>query len=428
MSFQTLPATQIIEEKEFNLLTFQWVSRLIVPLIVGTLMLTSTGCSLVTSIFGSSESAVTGVEARPTRVLMPTPAGERSARSGTNVVRNGPTPTPFVMRPTQAGSSTMAEEDGSPAVDTEDDLVDQIVRITIIGDSVNVRNAPGLDSQIIATVSKDTQFDLLDESPDGDWIQVCCVDTQLVWVYRELTQVQANAARSTIQNAVTTIQQTEEQAPVAQNAVTSNQSAQRRPSATSRMQLALPATDFELASTSTVYTDADDEFAITLPAGWLAIAEANGPIQENLTLLAKENAQVAALMEGQLSTMSDIPVSLIAFDLSFASLNTGFATNVNVMKQPVPAGIPLNFVVQLNSDQLKTILGLTDVAESSTRSLSAGEAVVLDYELNADAIARQYYLLHAQSLYIVTFTGSTSLGDSAGALFDEMMQSFQFVN
>ena len=59
--------------------------------------------------------------------------------------------------------------------------------------------------------------------------------------------------------------------------------------------------------------------------------------------------------------------------------------------------------------------------------LPAGESVMLDYQVGDQVKARQYYLLHDQALYIVTFTVANSLADAKLRLFDEMMGSFQFL-
>lgn len=417
-------------------IAFSKVARLILPLVITALVVTTTGCSMVMGILGTSESDVTGVEAVPTRLLQPTPSGQQPVSAAARELRNGPTPTPFVMRPVTQMAPVVSHSDGSVLPTAAESRPSQI-RVVIQGDSVNLRSAPGLDSQVLATKPRDTAFDYVDETAAGDWIQICCVDSQLAWVYAEL--VTKESAPSTASGVSTLAQASPGQATVGApvvNDVAANSTTFASDSSTvaDMQRLAQGLTNGNGAITialtpsgePTTYRSTEDGYAITLPSTWLPLANSSGVIQSSIDAVASANPAMATLLNDQLAQLNDIPISLIAFDLAPETLQSGFATNLNLMKQPVPAGFALDYLVQFSASQLEHILGLSDAAESTHLTLPAGEAVVLDYQLGNQTIARQYYLLHDQALYIITFSASASLAGFPVDLFNEVMQSFAF--
>lgn len=421
MSFQTFPAKLTIHKRTIDPSTFAWVTRLVLPFIVFMFMLTSTGCSMVMGLFGPTDTAVV-TDTESARILMPTPVREGASAIPT-APANGPTPTPFIMRPsTSAQPSTFIEPTAAPG----DEAKPPTLYATILGDRVNMRNAPGLDTEIVATVALDTQFEYVDETREGDWVQICCVNDQLAWVYSELIRISTTpSSASAAISAPVAGEQVGQLQPVSAEAGGEPRRVAVAP--TTRLQPQESALAFVQTQASQRFTSDKGNFSLVLPPAWLPLMEANGLIGESITAIERENPAVAALLEAQLSDMDDIPVAFIAFDLSPESLQSGFTTNVNILKQPVPAGFPLNYVVQLNADQLETVLGLSDAAEATDLILPAGESVMLDYQVGDQAKARQYYLLHDQALYIVTFTVATTLADAKLILFNEMMQSFQFL-
>lgn len=433
MSFQTLPAEF---ESERTKRILQRCTRLLLPLAVGMLMLTTTGCSMVMGIFGPTDSAAVVGEERTnveTRTLLATPVrqGTGDLARANQIATPGPTPTPFIMRPNEVNDDDNLARDeigqSAPEFDTQPTLY-----VMLEGDAVNVRNAPSLDSQILGTFPRDTQFEFVAETDGAEWIQVCCVDNQLAWVYGDLASIGSGSATTgqgatAVAQGVTTLadrsqnsgQGENSQANTIQNRVTGLAANGSMP------ELAV----LTGAETATQYVAQEAGFALTLPPAWIVLAEESGTAEGNLSQIAEDNAQIATVLEERLGTLGDVPVALVAFDLAPSSLSRGYPTNVNVLTQPVPAGLPLEFVVQLSSEQLERILGLSNAAESTGLVLPAGEAVVLDYQLDTQIAARQYYLLHKQLLYIVTFT--TTVADfqaTGGANFQEIMQSFRFID
>lgn len=422
MSFHSIPLT-------LRPTTFQWLTRILLPLVVGAILFTSTGCSMVMGFLGPTEADVTGLQEQPARLLVPTPTDNGSASDGPTPI--GPTPTPFIMRPVTTVANpavnTLAANQ-SPSTSASSTTLAQLTRsdsamlVTLTGDAVNVRRAPGLDTQVLATLPRGTSFQFISQNDAGDWIQVCCVDSQVAWVYADLAQIEQGT--TTTQALPLTAVTNEINNAVASSTVTTGAGTQ------SVAQLTAPSTTSRIGidhtNERTRYTAKEDGFTITLPSTWLPLVDTHGMIKSNINALQADNPALATLLDDQLSTLNDVPVSLVAFDLAPETLRTGFATNLNVMKQPIPAGFSLEYVVQFSADQLEQVLGLSGSTQSTKVLLPAGEAILLDYELTGQAVARQYYLLHDQAVYILTFTSAASLADSAMILFDETMQSFTF--
>ena len=51
---------------------------------------------------------------------------------------------------------------------------------------VNVRTAPGLDSEVVTIVERGQEFDILAKDSLSEWWQICCVDDEAVWVIGQL--------------------------------------------------------------------------------------------------------------------------------------------------------------------------------------------------------------------------------------------------
>lgn len=398
----------------FRLRTYPcWLKRIVAPLLLGAMLLTTTGCSMIMGFFGPTEVMADSADTESVRILLPTPVGEGASTRSTIA----PNPTPFIMRP----SRTTIEESTSEEVNSEfvvssneADIQPTITRVLIAGDSVNIRNAPGLDTVVLTTVPRATEYDYAGETAAGDWVQICCFENQLAWVYRELVEIETVTIAREASDGPST------------NAPSIPASPQSAVGQTTNRQATLPRTIIRDNQESSDYASAEHGYSLTLPPSWLPIVDTRGLVADSLAYIDQENPDLADLMEQQLNQMGEIPVSLIAFDLAPEAMATEFATNVNVIKQPVPAGFPLSYLVQFSADQLKQVLGLSQSATSTEATLPAGDAVILDYELNSQAVARQYYLLHDQALFVVTFSTAASISQSNIATFDEIMQTFRF--
>ncbi|MBC8254281.1 MAG: SH3 domain-containing protein [Ardenticatenia bacterium] len=60
--------------------------------------------------------------------------------------------------------------------------------------TVNVRDGPGTDYPRLGQVTKNTRLRITGKNLAGDWLQVCCVNDQQVWIAGWLVQVEGDAS------------------------------------------------------------------------------------------------------------------------------------------------------------------------------------------------------------------------------------------
>ncbi|MBX3012192.1 MAG: hypothetical protein KF832_11830 [Caldilineaceae bacterium] len=167
------------------------------------LMLGVSGCA----IFGPA----TAPTATPTRAyaLVPTftatPAGMAQAPTAlpaalptetptTAVAPLAPTPAPLTETATLSAPATqsLAPTDTPPPASEP--------RLTISGAAVNVRSGPATTFDLIGAVAQGASFPLLARNAQGDWWQICCVNSQSGWVYGELATIEKGEAVAIVAN------------------------------------------------------------------------------------------------------------------------------------------------------------------------------------------------------------------------------------
>ena len=122
--------------------------------------MTLSGCG----IFGASEEATGPLAIRtPKPTFTPTTA----AASSPELI---PTPTPEGPGD-QTNPAASADTDGPKAV--------------INAPLVNARSGPSTDDEIVATVERGAEFDIVGISPDRSWWHICCIDGAQAWVINE---------------------------------------------------------------------------------------------------------------------------------------------------------------------------------------------------------------------------------------------------
>lgn len=109
--------------------------------------------------------------------------------------------------------------------------------IVVINDElVNTRNGPGLNFDLVDTVPRGEQFDIVGKTVDGGWWKICCVKQQQVWVVNQFVTTKGNTDSVTV---ITDIFP-EEQAPVAQAPAAVQQPAAANPAPVAQQPTATP--------------------------------------------------------------------------------------------------------------------------------------------------------------------------------------------
>lgn len=388
--------------------------RLTTFALVGALTISATGCSAVMGMLGmEEESAVTETEsvAETDRTLLPTPPPP--------VVEVAATPTEEV-----AELPAVVEE---PVVLAQPEPSAPARRaVTITGPTVNLRSQPGTDAQILRTVPAGTQFDFVDQNGAGDWYQVCCIDNQMAWVFAELAKVEEAVALPQSGTAL--------QVPALASASRPENSGPKLTTLVRPVALNIPLTPPVFTQSGdgngVRYEFSEQGFAITLPSSWQPVDLSTERMTDSLSAFAGANPQAAALVEEQFQRIANARFTFFAAELSPAILDTGFATNVSLLRQPLPDGITLDFYGQLTAKQVQEKFAVTSPIALTPGSLPAGKLVALNYTMsgvNGDIAVTTYLIMQAQTVYDLTFTTTSAQVESYAQTFALIAKSFRLL-
>ena len=154
------------------------------------LLLLLSGCG---SIFGPTSEPT----ATPTRVyaLVPTftPTAETAAAAPTPTpTTNPPTPTTTVATPITSSvplTAAVAVTATANQVITPTTAPVDEARLTISGETVNVRSGPATTFDAIGSAANGESFPILARNAQGDWWQICCINDLPGWIFGELATV-----------------------------------------------------------------------------------------------------------------------------------------------------------------------------------------------------------------------------------------------
>lgn len=421
---------------------------LIIVLFMATVTLTS-GCSTITAVFGMEATAQeTSANANTYRTLMPTPmpiavegnnknegnSDESKSRDGNNNSNknakdandandenNGSDNNNEAANHQEASTAIAMAKPSNLASSTKG------VSLVVTGDSVNVRNGPGLDAAILTAVPKGTIIEMLGKNGAGDWYEVCCVQSQSGWIFAQLVKIQEGGAPPAAPKPVTAQESAVTTSTTSSISTISNNS-QAAPETANRVQPAAVNPDWSR------YEYYEKGLAISLPSTWKPQNWDSEAWQAGLDLLVKENGDLAKLLDEQSAVSSDTKLEIIAFDVSPTVLEFGFATNVNVVKQYMLEGMSLDLFTRLAIREIKKTLKPEEVAREQVQ-IGNGEAALVQYELSmtptnssSDPIKLmvvQYLLTNEHTGYIITFTTPASQLNEYASTFEQIAGSFE---
>ena len=389
------------------------LTRISTLALVGALTMGTTGCNAIMGVFGMDESAPAETESvtETERTLQPTATPP--------VVEVAATPTEEAIE-----SSVVVEEPVVLAQPAQPAPARRMVTVT--GPSVNLRSQPGTDAQILRTVAAGAQFDFVDQNGAGDWYQVCCVDNQMAWVFAELVNVDEAVA---LPQSGTALQVPSLAAPATTDSQMPKMTTLVRPVALN-IPLAPPVFTQSDDANGVRYEFNEQGFAITLPNGWQPVDLSTERMTDSLSAFASANPQAAALVEAQLQHIANARFTFFAAELSPTVLDTGFATNVSLLRQPLPNGITLDFYSKLTVSQVQEKFELTAPIALAPGSLPAGKIVALSYKMrgaNGELAVTTYLIMQAQTVYDLTFTTTSAQAESYAQTFALIAKSFRLI-
>jgi hypothetical protein len=202
--------------------------------------------------------------------------------------------------------------------------------------------------------------------------------------------------------------------------------------------LALPAASPTPALVAgwTLFENLAEGFAVALPPTWEEIALDQKTLEASLKVIKEQNPQIAAMLEGQVYDLIAFGCKFFGLDLAPEATATGFATNVNILKQSLGAEVSLDFYVQVNVGQLEKMANVVKPVSHRRVNLVAGEGEELQYRMNmalptGETIAvsiTQYAVIKGQDAYVVTLATTADQAERYAPIFEKIGQSFQWTD
>ncbi len=111
------------------------------------------------------------------------------------VLAQGDTPTTPVAEiasPTETALPPAAVDTTAVSTDTqsaEPTPAPAPPRLVVNAPLVNVRTGPGTEYEVLTTVERGQEYDIIGKNAAGDWWRFCCIDDQPAWINNELVDV-----------------------------------------------------------------------------------------------------------------------------------------------------------------------------------------------------------------------------------------------
>jgi hypothetical protein len=179
----------------------------------------------------------------------------------------------------------------------------------------------------------------------------------------------------------------------------------------------------------------DEGFAIGLPPGWVQFDLSQGDLDTILASMSQANPNLADAMSGQVAAMMAQGIKLYAVDKN--SIAAGFATNLNVDKEPATDVTDLDQLAKQAIDQIKTQLNITQNIKffKNRADINSGQAERVMYNLSLNmpdgspvALAfTQYIAVDNGSAYILTYTTTDAQSAQYLSTFDKSAKTLTFL-
>ena len=175
-----------------------------------------------------------------------------------------------------------------------------------------------------------------------------------------------------------------------------------------------------------------DGFRLATPGSWRDLPP--GDVTPALDEIRAENPELAELIEGQLTGSLSELVRFFAFDPDSPSLAQEFATNINVVVEPLPVDVSFSQYLQANLTQLRQVPGVSVEVRNEEATLPGGRAAVISsrFTLNSPSGPRQidvlqYLFLKGRKGFILSMTTTPEHGATYATTFERIARSFQLV-
>ncbi|MEX2554031.1 MAG: hypothetical protein WEB06_00170 [Actinomycetota bacterium] len=173
-----------------------------------------------------------------------------------------------------------------------------------------------------------------------------------------------------------------------------------------------------------------DGFRLGLPPGWQKVS--HGEVDASLEALRQDNPDLAEQIEGQVAGSLNELVRFFAFDTRSPTLAEEFATNVNVVVEPLPAGVDFTQYLDANLSQLRQVPRVTVTVADDNIALPGGRAALIDsvFTLNSprgDRViaVRQYLFMKGNRGFVLSMTTTPGHASTYKPLWEQIAKTFE---
>jgi len=186
----------------------------------------------------------------------------------------------------------------------------------------------------------------------------------------------------------------------------------------------------------TLATIQGEGFAIGLPPGWAKFDLSQGDLDTVLASMSQSNPNLANALSGQVDSLVAQGIKLYALDQN-SGTGTGFATNLNIIKEPAPAGTDLDELAKQAMDEVKAELNISQNLTffKNRADLNSGPAERVMYNLTMNmpngkplSVAfTQYLAIDGANAYILTYTTTDAQSSQYLSIFDKSAKTMTFL-
>ena len=181
-----------------------------------------------------------------------------------------------------------------------------------------------------------------------------------------------------------------------------------------------------------VYEVSSEGFALALPPDWRQFDMNPKTFEAKIQETLKQNPQLGPMV-GNLRQQLTAGVKFFGFDM--ATAGTGFATNVNVMRAPLPPGTTLDTAVADTVRQLESLATVTKPVAHERLKMATGDRERIHCKMtmksptgqNFALTTTQYITLRGSDGYVVTLTTLLNEDAKYAPTFEKIGRSFRFI-
>lgn len=169
-------------------------------------------------------------------------------------------------------------------------------------------------------------------------------------------------------------------------------------------------------------------FRLDLPPGWQKVSP--GEVDASFEALRASNPDLAEQIESQAGNLNEL-VRFFAFDTRSPTLAQEFATNVNVVVEPLPGGVDFAGYLDANLTQLRQVATVTVTVEDENIALPGGRAAVINsvFTLNAptgerEVAVTQYLLMKGSRGFILSMTTTPEHTATYRPVWEQIAKTF----